>query len=203
MNKKILIADDHYVVVLGTSMLLKQYSSEISIDSAGSYHEVKEKITNERFDLLMLDIEMPGSIFKFMIKELKMIQKDLLIMIFSSYKENVAIEYIHEGAEGFINKLSDEKTLIKAIKSIFEDGYYYPANLMQYALNPSQRKGTEVLSHRELEVFKLLIQGNGNLEISNILDINISTVSTYKRRIYAKLGVNNPIDLLKIYNHLQ
>lgn len=203
MNKKILIADDHHIVVLGTSMLLRKYNSEVSIDSAGNYHEVKEKIRNERFDLVMLDIEVPGSVFKFMIKELKTIQNDLMIMIFSSYKENVAIEYIHEGADGFISKLSDEKALIKAVTSIFEDGYYYPSNLMQRALNLSSKKGTEVLSNRELEVFKLLVQGNGNLEISNILEINTSTVNTYKRRIYAKLEVNNPIDLLKIYNHSQ
>lgn len=200
MNKKILIADDHYIVTFGTSVLLKKHFSDISIDCAENYNEVKEKVRNEKFDLLILDIEMPGSTFKFMIKELKKIQKDLMIMIFSSSQESAALEYIHEGAEGFVNKLSGEKTLVKAVEAIFEEGYYYPLKLIEKAFNRSDKKGTEVLSERELQVFKLLVQGNGNLEIANTLKINMSTVSTYKRRIYAKLHVKNLIDLLKIYN---
>ncbi|ANF49108.1 DNA-binding response regulator [Chryseobacterium glaciei] len=200
MNKKILLADDHYIVTFGTSMLLKNHFSDVSIECAENYDEVKEKIRSERFDLIILDIEMPGSTFKFMVKELKRIQEDLMILIFSSAKESAALEYIHEGAEGFINKLCSEKALIKAVESIFDQGYYYPSKLIDQAFNRSKKNGTEVLSERELQVFRLLVQGNGNLEISNILNINISTVSTYKRRIYAKLGVKNIIDLLKIYN---
>lgn len=202
MNKKILIADDHYVVRLGTALVLENQFAKIAIDYAENYDEVKSKLHAEKFDLIILDIEMPGSTFKYMIKELKMIQEDLMIMIFSSYKESVAIEYIQEGAEGYLNKLSSEKTLIKAIQSIFEDGYYYPLKLIKQLSSRSQKKEVElILSERELQVFKLLAEGNGNLEIANILQIQMTTASTYKRRIYAKLGVNNLIDLLKIYNN--
>ncbi|MGD1317756.1 LuxR C-terminal-related transcriptional regulator [Chryseobacterium sp. 2R14A] len=201
MNKKILIADDHSIVTFGTSELLKNHFNNIKIDCAKDYNEVKEKIRNERFDLIILDIEMPGSTYKFMIKEIKSIQKDILIMIFSSSKEIVAMEYIQEGADGFVNKLSSEKTLIKAVESIFEEGYYYPLKLINQVLNRSKKTGTEVLSERELQVFRLLVEGNGNIEISDILKITMSTVSTYKRRIYSKLGVKNIIDLLRIYNN--
>lgn len=58
---------------------------------------------------------------------------------------------------------------------------------------------TEVLSGREFEIFELLAQGNGNLEVANILDINVSTVATYKRRIYKKLNISNLAELIKIY----
>lgn len=201
MNKKILIADDHYVVRLGTSMLLENNFTRLSIKYAESYTEVKEQLAASRFDLIILDINMPGSIHKNMVKDLKKIQEDVLIMIFSSYEENVALEYIHEGAEGYLNKLSSEKTLIKAIRSIFEEGYYYPLNLIRLLSDPPQKKDVKkILSEREFEVFKLLAEGNGNLEIANILQIQSTTASTYKRRIYTKLGIGNLVDLLKIYN---
>ncbi len=201
MNKKILIADDHSVVRLGTALVLEGQLTNIFVDYAENYEEVKEKLRAEKFDLLILDIEMEGSIFKFMIKELKKIQEDLLIMVFSSYKENVAVEYIQEGAEGYLNKLSSEETLIKAVRSIFQDGYYYTPQLIKQLSENRQKKDiSELLSERELQVLKLLVEGNGNLEIGNILNIQMTTASTYKRRIYAKLGVNNLIDLLKIYN---
>ncbi|EJL69621.1 response regulator transcription factor [Chryseobacterium populi] len=201
MNKKILIADDHYVVRLGTAMVLENHFPDISIDYAENYEEVKSKLHKEKFDLIMLDIDMEGSTFRHMIKELKMIQEDIMIIIFTSYKESAAIEYIQEGAEGYINKLSGEKNVIKAVQSVFEDGYYYSPKLVKELTSQPQKKDiSDLLSEREFQVFKLLIEGNGNLEIANILEIHMTTASTYKRRVYAKLGVNNLVDLLKVSN---
>ncbi|REC79626.1 DNA-binding response regulator [Chryseobacterium elymi] len=203
MGKKILIADDHSVVRLGTSMVLEDQLDGISIDFAVNYDELKEKLTSEKFDLLILDIEMEGSIYKFMIKELKMIQEDLLIMIFSSSKEDTAIEYIMEGAEGYVSKLSSDKTLAKAVTSILENGHYYSPELVKQFSEKSHKKDPqEILSKREFQVFKLLGEGNGSLEISNALNIQAGTMSTYKKRIYTKLGVKNLIDLFKIYKNL-
>lgn len=203
MNKKILIADDHHVVRVGTSMILKSKINDISIDFAENYTEVKQKLASQKFDLVILDIDMPESTFKLMIKELKTIQEDLLIMIFSMYKDNVAMQYIREGAEGFLNKLSDEKTIVKAVNSIFEDGFYYPPQIIsQIAKGKIGINVAEILSKREFQVFELLAIGNGNLEIANILDIKIPTVGTYKRRINEKLKINNIIELLNIYNEI-
>lgn len=201
MNKKILIADDHYVVRLGTSMALENNFTNLFIDYAENYSEVLAKLNASKFDLLILDINMPGSIYKNMIKDLKNIQEDLLIMIFSSFEETVALEYIQEGADGYLNKLCNERILIKAVKAIFEEGYYYPLNLVKLLTDPPQKIDIQkLLSEREVQVFTLLAEGNGNIEIANILDIQVTTVSTYKRRIYAKLGISNLVDLLKIYN---
>ncbi|WP_027380993.1 response regulator transcription factor [Chryseobacterium daeguense] len=199
MDKKILIADDHSVVRLGTAMVLESHMPNTFFDYAENYDEVKQKLQEEKFNLLILDIEMEGSVFKYMIKELKAIQEDLLIMVFTSYKENAVVEYIQEGAEGYLNKMSSEKTLIRAVESILEDGYYYTPRLMELVATQQQKKDLhELLSERELQVLKLLVEGNGNLEVANILDIQMTTASTYKRRIYAKLGVSNLVDLLKV-----
>lgn len=203
MNKKILIADDHSVVRLGTSIALEDRIDNITIDFAANYNELKEKLTHEKFDLLILDIEMEGSIYKLMISELKNIQEDLLIMIFSSSDESVAIEYILEGAEGYVNKLSNDETLAKAVRSIFQNGQYYPASLIkQFSERSDKKNPKEILSEREFQIFKLLSEGNGNLEIANLLKIQSGTMSTYKKRIYTKLGVKNLIELFKIYKNL-
>lgn len=203
MNKKILIADDHSVVRLGTSIALEDRIDNITIDFAANYNELKEKLTHEKFDLLILDIEMEGSIYKLMISELKNIQEDLLIMIFSSSDESVAIEYILEGAEGYVNKLSNDETLAKAVRSIFQNGQYYPSSLIkQFSERSDKKNPKEILSEREFQIFKLLSEGNGNLEIANLLKIQSGTMSTYKKRIYTKLGVKNLIELFKIYKNL-
>lgn len=200
MNKRILIADDHYVVRLGTSMVLESHFTDLVIDYAENYDEVETKLKADRFDLIILDMDMEGSTFKYMIKELKMIQQDVLILVFSSSDESAAVEYIREGAEGYLNKLGDEKNMIKAVAAVFEDGYYYSPKLAQKLASHSYKKDVrDILSERELQVFKLLTAGNGNLEIANILDIHIATASTYKRRVFTKLKVNNLVDLLRDY----
>jgi two-component system, NarL family, response regulator, fimbrial Z protein, FimZ len=199
MKKKILIAD-HSVLRLGTALVLRNQLEDTFIDHAENYKEVKQKLHEERFDLLILDIEMRGNVSKLMIKELKHIQEDLLILIFSSQKENIAAEYIQEGAEGYLNKLSSEKNFMNAVQTIFDGGHYYTPQLMDYINNTFHKKDiNEILSERELEVLKLLIDGNGNLEICNILDLQMTTVSTYKRRIYEKLEVRNLLDVIRIY----
>lgn len=200
MTKKILIADDHHVVRIGTAMILEKKFGDISIDFAETYDEIKHKVQTEKYDLIMLDLELPGSIFKAMIKEIKALSKEILILIFSSYKENIALPYFEEGANGFLNKLSDPETLVKAVETILEDGYYYSQNMMNIVSEElKKKKPTEILSERELQVFNLLAKGNGNLEIANVLDIQESTVGTYKRRIYNKLKITNLIELLDIY----
>ncbi|BAP33333.1 LuxR family DNA-binding response regulator [Chryseobacterium sp. StRB126] len=203
MTKRILIADDHHVVRIGTALILEKNFNEFEIDFAETYDEVKQKVETIKFDLVILDIELPGSTFKSMVKEIKSISEDTLILIFTSYKESVAMQYIKEGANGFLNKLSDSGTFVKTIEGIFKDGYYYtPEVLSEMVVRMQKKSPLEILSERELQVFDLLAKGNGNLEIANVLNIEESTVGTYKRRVYQKLKITNLVELLKIYNEI-
>ncbi|WP_313089991.1 response regulator transcription factor [Chryseobacterium flavum] len=203
MTKKILIADDHHVVRLGTAMILEKNFNHLEIHHAETYEQVKEKVRQESFDLVILDIELPGSILKSMVREIKEICEDILILIFTSHKENIAMQYIGEGANGFLNKLSDSETFVKAVESVFKEGYYYsPAVLNEIARGVKKRNPADILSEREQEVFNLLARGNGNLEIANIMDIQESTVGTYKRRVYQKLKITNLVELLEIYRQI-
>ncbi|KAA0130647.1 response regulator transcription factor [Chryseobacterium sp. SN22] len=202
MKKKILIADDHSVVRVGTQAILKQHIPDLYIDFAKNYYELKEKLHQDIFDLLILDIEMEGSTYKDMIKEIKQIRKDIKIMVFTSYNEHIGLEYIQEGANGYLNKLSNDEMLIAAVESIYKQGYYYPDNLVKISFGPPKKDPEKILSERELQVFNMLVESTGNLEIANALDVKAGTVATYKKRIYNKLGVNNLIDLFKVYKKI-
>ena len=105
MQKRILIADDHFVVRAGVAAILRTTYPNLKIDSAENYGRVKESLTSNQYDLLLLDIDMPGTKYTEMIPELKNIQKDLKILIFSAYDQNVALQYIRKGADGYLNKL--------------------------------------------------------------------------------------------------
>lgn len=202
--KNILIADGHYVVRAGMALILEnKLEYQCAIDFAETYIEAKEKISEKVYDLLIIDIDLPQSIFKAMVKELKRKQKSLKILIFSTYDENVGIQYIEEGAAGYLNKGATEDEIIASITAIFEEGYFYTVDMMKKLVTHSTEiHSVERLSKREFQIFKLLAEGNGNIEISNSLNLKMSTISTYKKKIFEKLQVKNVVDLVRIYDDM-
>ncbi|WP_312766197.1 response regulator transcription factor [Epilithonimonas sp.] len=205
MKKRILIADDHYVVRMSTALILENHSKDFIVEHAENYNEVTVKVSQDNYDLLILDIEMPGSLFEYMIKEMKDLNADMKILIFSGHRENVALQYILAGAEGYLNKNSDGTRIIESVTAIFEKGYYYPQELMHdFLVNRDSTKTTalpfDILSEREVEIYKLLIKGDGVLEISNHLNLHMSTISTHKKRIFQKLKINTIADLIHLHN---
>jgi DNA-binding NarL/FixJ family response regulator len=201
---RILLVDDHSVVRHGVSVLLKKAFDGVTITHAESVKDLLIQL-NEKQDLIFLDINLPGGNSTKMVEEIRSNHPDLLIMMFSAYDESrYALRYIHAGANGFLNKYSKDEEIIKAVKSILETGKYISDvvkeiilenALLKKPINPLAR-----LSDREIEVAELLVNGDGNLEISNKLNIQMSTVSTFKTRIFDKLGINNIVKLIEILN---
>ncbi|UOU97063.1 response regulator transcription factor [Chryseobacterium daecheongense] len=199
MSKNILIADDHDIVLVGTSIILESRIKDAVIDQAEDYPETLEKISRKKYDLVILDINMPESKNKKMIAEIKALDPDIKILIFSAYEEQIAVQYIKEGANGYISKLSKSEEISDAVNTIFSEGYYYPSGIVHQLINESPIDSIKSLSEREYEIFTLLAKGNGNLEISNKMNIQMPTISTYKKRIHKKLKTNNIADLIKLY----
>ncbi|MCJ8155490.1 response regulator transcription factor [Chryseobacterium sp. SSA4.19] len=202
--KKILIADGHYVVRTGIAMILKsklQYACKI--DFAETFIETKNKVSDHLYDLLIIDIDIPESIFKAMVKELIKNQKNLKILVFAAYDENIGLQYIEEGAAGYLNKGASESQILSAVSGIFEEGYYHTADMMKKMVAQStESRSIERLSNREFQIFKLLAEGNGNIEISNSLNLKMSTISTYKKKIFEKLQAKSVVDLVRIYDDM-
>jgi DNA-binding NarL/FixJ family response regulator len=199
MTKNILIADDHDIVLVGTSIILESRIPDVVTDLAEDYPKALEKISRKKYDLVILDINMPESKNKKMITEIKAADPNIKILIFSAYEEEIAVQYIKEGANGYISKLSKSDEISDAVKKIFSDGYYYPSNVVDQLFQKSPLDSIKNLSAREYEIFILMVKGYGNLEISNTMNIQMPTISTYKKRIHNKLKTNNLADLIKLY----
>lgn len=204
MCKKILIVDDHLVVRNGVAMVLEKQIEDVQISNAENFFEAIDLLKDTLFDLVILDINIPGGKYTEMIGELRAIHPSVKILVFSAHEEEQhALKFISAGANGYLNKLCSEEKMIFAIKSIFESSTYISQELVsklldikgpQKVVNPK-----DVLSKRELQIAELLIEGNGNLEISNKLNIHMSTVSTYKARVFEKLKIHNLVELIKLY----
>lgn len=203
MGKKILIADDHQVVLTGISLIIKSGLEDITIDQVENYSDVLEKISQTAYDLLIIDTDMPGKKNLKKISEIREIDSNIKVLVFSTHDDLAAIQYIRKGANGYINKLSTEEEIVDAIKKIFSDDYYYPASIVNKLLHHATTKVPiniiETLSEREYEILSLMVKGLGTLEIANNLDLQMGTVSTYKKRIYCKLKTKNFPDIITIY----
>ena len=205
MSYKILIVDDHMVVKTGVSIILNSEINDLDIQFASTFSETLDKVKQFSYDLIILDINIPGGKNIEMIPEIRAIVPEVKILMFSAHEEEFyALRYVSAGADGFLNKLSSEEKLIEAVRSIREFGKYLTENLIDQLnnnlLNDEPLNPFDKLSKREIEIANLLVRGDGNLEISNKLGIQMSTVSTYKNRVFEKLKINNLVELIEKYN---
>ncbi|KGO79287.1 hypothetical protein Q763_14715 [Flavobacterium beibuense F44-8] len=198
----ILIADDHSVVRQGVALILREAFKTIEIYHADSFQEVVVKLKKQSVNLLLLDINLPGGNSVGMISRVKDLQPATKILMFSAFdEEQYALRYLHAGVDGYLNKLSSEEKIIEAVTEILQGGRYFSnkvkERIFENVINKIPDNPLDSLSNRELEIADLLARGEGNLEIANRLDIKMSTVSTYKSRIFDKLGVTNVVSLVE------
>ncbi len=202
--KHILIADDHYVVIGGLEMVFTNHFPDYTIHSATNFDEIIKKLESNVFDMIILDINFEEENSINFIDKIFEIDANLKILIYSGLDEKVFASKLYNlGVNGFLSKMSDEKDIIQAIETILEGQKYFYKGVftpeMEFAMikeNPLKQ-----LTKRELEIMMLYAQGEGNLEISYKLNIAKSTVSTYKKRLFEKLSINNLSELINFYNN--
>ena len=205
---KILIADDHNIIRYGTRMLLQEHLSYAKVSECNDFDSLIAVLKKETIDLLICDIRMPGGNNFKIIEVIRFYNPEIRILIFSAMKEeNYAMRYLSAGANGYIQKDRAEKELIQAVQAVMEKGRYIsqPLSDLLMAGALSGKKGKpenplHLLSDRELEIANLLLQGHTLGEISGMLHIQTSTVSTYKSRLYEKLKVTQLTDLFHIFD---
>lgn len=209
MIKKILLVDDHFIVRSGMSFLLKNEIDGIQVFEANNFPEAIAELEKNFFDLVILEINLSGGKKHHMIADLRELQKDVKILIFSVYEEDIyAFRYIQAGANGYLNKLSESDTIVKAVKAVLKVGIYISADILDKLISFSQNKKENrnplvKLSQREFEIAGLLVKGYGNLEIANELDIKMTTVSTHKLNIFKKARITNIIELSELFKKLR
>lgn len=205
-NTKIsfLVADDHTVVRQGLSMIIKELYTHATVFQVENFVSILEVLKQNPIDVLILDINFPDGNSITLIPEVKKIRPELKIMIFSAFDETVhALRFFNAGANGYLNKLSEEDEIKFAISTLVAEGKYISDVTKEKILNSyllgKKINPIEHLSGREIEIARLLVKGYGNLEISNALDIQKTTVSTYKKRIFEKLQIDNLAELIELF----
>jgi DNA-binding NarL/FixJ family response regulator len=199
----LLIADDHAIVREGIQKILAlapdiKVKAE-AVDGAGV---MKHLSGTARFDLLLLDLTMPGVSGIGLIAQIKASHPGLHMLVFSMHNEaQVASRAIKAGAAGFIAKDSDPEILLDAIRRVAAGGKYIDPVLAEQlafdALLPEQRAPHALLSVRELEVFSLLVAGKRINEIADQLIISNKTVSTHKLHLMEKMKLSSTADLVR------
>ena len=201
-TKHILIADDHGVVRYGMMLLIKDLLPWAEVTQVGSFNETVEFIKTNKIDLVILDINLPGGNNIQMLDSLNEIQKNIRVLMFSAYEENLyATRYLQAGAKGYLHKQNSNAEIKKAIQTVCSGGVYMSDDVKNIMLNKmlnhdEDQNPLDLLSNREFEVAQMLIYGHGITDISSLLNLQMSTVSTYKNRIFEKLNVTNIVQLI-------
>lgn len=206
MYEKILIADDHTIVRIGLSMIIKKNYPGIFIQEVADYISLIEAVKVEEFGLIILDINMPNGHFQGTIDFIKQRQPQVKVLIFSYMDENLyALRYLKAGADGFLHKYAAEGEVLIAIQKIYQSGKYLSEtlkdDLVNYSINKEKpfQNPLLILSDREIEIAGRLIKGESLKIISGELNIHNSTISTYKTRIFDKLHINTLPELIEIF----
>lgn len=201
---KFITADDHEIIAKSLVYILKDLYKDAVVYQIDKLSEIVATLRNEQIDLLILDISFPEGDTLTIIPKLKELQPDMKILIFSGHDENMyAIRYFHANVNGYLSKLTSMSDIKNAIEEVMTKGKYFSKNIQNQIMDSyifkKPSNALQQLSNREFEIAKLMVKGYGNTEICNELDLQKSTVSTYKNRIFEKLEVYNIPDLIQIF----
>lgn len=195
---KVLIADDHPVVRSGTKQFLEKTSDIVVTGEASNGEEALDKIEKESFDVLLLDISMPGSSGMDVLRQIKKINPDIQVLILTMHPERqYAVRALKMGAAGYLTKESPSEELVTAIRTIATGKRYISESLAETLAYYIEREKNphENLSHREHQIMRKICSGKRLVEIAEELSLNISTVSTYHVRILKKMNMKNDVEL--------
>lgn len=200
---RVLIADDHRLVRAGMSELLREEPGIEIIGEAGDGMEVLELAPRLRPDVILMDVQMPrlGGIET--TRRLNETQPEARVIAISALDADpVPARIMEAGAWGFLGKGAEPAEVVTAVRRVADGERYVPAALakrLALAEKAGDAQGQFVnLSRRELELVLYTAQGLGTLAVAQRLSLSPKTVSTYRRRVYDKLGVDNDIDLIKL-----
>jgi DNA-binding NarL/FixJ family response regulator len=197
---RILIADDHAVVRQGIKQILADDFKKATFGEARTAQEALTKIWKEKWDVVILDITMPGRSGLEVLKELKNLRPKLPVLVLSMHPEDqFAVRVLKAGASGYMTKESAPEELVGAIKKVLAGGRHVSAALAEimaaYITIDDKRPAHELLSNREFQVLRLIASGKTVSQIAKEISLSVRTVSTYRTRILEKMGLKSNAEL--------
>jgi two-component system invasion response regulator UvrY len=198
---KILIADDHRMFREGLKHILAEYPDLVVADEANNGQEVLDKIWKNNYDMVLLDITMPGMTGLEALKQLKNDKPKLPVLILSMHpEEQYAIRVLRAGASGYLTKESAPDELITAIRKISQGRKYITPSLAERLASEfeadSEKPLHDILSDREYQVLSMIAGGKTLTHIAKELSLSIKTVSTYRTRIMEKMKMKTNAEVM-------
>jgi two-component system, NarL family, invasion response regulator UvrY len=197
---KILITDDHAVVRQGLKQILLEEFTRAEFGEATNAQEAIERVWKENWDVVVLDITMPGRSGLEVLKEIKKSRPKLPVLVLSMHPEDqFAVRILKIGASGYMTKESAPNELVGAVKKVMAGGRYVSPSLAEkmasYLAIDVHTPPHERLSDREFLVLRLIASGKTPTAIAKELALSVKTISTYRMRILEKMNMANNAEL--------
>ncbi len=198
---KLLIADDHAIFREGLKHILEEHPDIIVADEAGNGQEVLDYVWKNEYDMILLDIGMPGMPALEVLKQVKNEKPRLPVLVLSMYPEDqYAVRFIRAGASGYLTKESAPEELITAIRKITAGRKYITSSVAEKLADEvepdAEKPAHHTLSDREFEVFRLIASGKTVKQIADDLYLSVKTISTYRSRILEKMKMKTNAELM-------
>jgi DNA-binding NarL/FixJ family response regulator len=197
---KIIIADDHEIVRAGLKQIIADHPNMQVTGEASNGNELLKKIREHEYDVILLDIHMPGRNGLETLKQIKEEKKDIPVLVLTMYPEDkYAIRSLKAGAAGYLTKVTISEELVGAIKKVYQGGKYISLSLAETLADAiscdSEKLPHDYLSDREFQVLCMIASGKTIGKISEELCLSVKTISTYRKRILEKMNLKNNAEL--------
>ncbi len=199
---KILLVDDHEIVRRGLKELLTEEFPKAVFGEANTVPQAREMIVQKEWNLVLLDINLPGGSGLDLLGELRQLRPQAAVLVLSSYpEEEFALRSFKLGAAGYLTKASVADEMLTAVKKVLSGGKYVSATLAENIATALGKRLDqelhETLSTRELEVLRRVATGRTIKEIAAELSLSEKTIGTYRSRISEKLGLSTNVELTR------
>ena len=199
---RILLVDDHEIVRRGLRQLLAEDYPDAEFGEAGTVPAAREALTLEVWDLMLLDINLPGGSGLDLLARARQLHPQLAVLVLSVYPEQeFAVRAFKLGADGYLTKASVGDEILLAVRRVLAGGKYVSTALAEHLAatlgNPQAHALHEALSPRELEVLRMVAIGKTIKDIAADLLLSEKTIATYRTRVSDKLGVSTNVELAR------
>jgi DNA-binding NarL/FixJ family response regulator len=198
----ILIADDHAILRRGLKQILSDEWAALRFGEAVDSAQALALLAQEPWDILILDINMPGrSGFEVLAEVRRNFRATPVLVLTSTPEDQIGLRAIKNGANGYLNKQAAADQLVTAVKQVLAGGQFISA-VLAHKLVAELRRGTdlprhEALSDREMQVSLLTVAGKSLKDVAAELSLSVKTISTFRGRAFEKLGVKNDAELVR------
>jgi DNA-binding NarL/FixJ family response regulator len=195
---RILLADDHFLVLNGLEVLLSTFGFVKETKSVLNYMELKEALKKEKFDVLLLDIHFGKHDGREIIQEINQLMPGMKIIALTSHADAVTIKSsVNAGFDGYLLKIDGREEIENALKAVTNNEKYFSPKTQQFFFETQTSKNTVELTEREKEILQLIVQEKTTREIAEQLFLSEKTIETHRGNIMLKLEVRNIAGMVK------